>query len=162
MSAIAWAIFSAVLIVAGSWFIGGWAAGLMGAVLTRTRIDPLVRSHLVRLTRPLVVGLAGVAALSQLGVDIRVLLALLASAALALGLGLQSTVANLVAGAVLLSRRPFNVGDTVEVGGITGKVREVGIYAVTLEEADGVVTSVTNAIVMARPIRNKSRAEDAG
>jgi len=161
MSAIVWAIISAVAIVVGSWFVGGWAAGLVGALLGRTRIDPLVRSYLVRLTRPVMVGLAGVAALSRLGVDIRVLLALLAAAALAVGLGLQGTVANLVAGAILLSRRPFNVGDTVEVAGVTGRVRSVGVYAIVLEEEDGTHTSLTNAAVMAQPIRNKSRAEDA-
>ena len=68
----------------------------------------------------------------------------------------------MVAGAILLSRRPFNVGDTVEVAGVTGVVRSLGVYAITLEEDDGTRTSLTNAQVVARPIRNKSRAEDAG
>jgi small conductance mechanosensitive channel len=160
MSAIAVAVLSAAAIVVAAWFVGGWAAGLFGAVLSRTRIDPLVRSYLTRLTQPVVLALAGVAALAQLGVDIRVLLALLAAAALALGLGLQATVAHLTAGAILLSRRPFNVGDTVEIAGITGTVREIGVYAVTLQEADGTLTSLTNGLVTGAPIRNKSRAED--
>ena len=161
MSAGVWAVVSAAAIVAASWFGGGWAAGIGGALLGRTRIVPIVRGYLVRLTRPLVVGLAMVAALSRLGVDIRVLLALLAAAALALGLGLQSTVANLIAGAILLSRRPFNVGYTVEVAGVRGEVRSIGVYAVVLVEEAGAHTSLPNAQVLAQPIRNRSRAEDA-
>ena len=72
----------------------------------------MVRALLVRLTKPLVIGAAIIAALSQIGVDIRVLLAIPAAGALAIGIGLSGPVSSLIAGGILFSRRPFRAGDT--------------------------------------------------
>ena len=83
MTAFLWDLLSAAAIVGASWFVGGWIAGIVGSLLAQTRVDPMVRALLVRLTKPLVIGAAIVAALSQVGVDIRVLLAILAAGAIA-------------------------------------------------------------------------------
>ena len=63
------------------------------------------------------IGAAIIAALSQIGVDIRVLLAILAAGALAIGIGLSGPVSSLIAGGILFSRRPFRAGDTVTLAG---------------------------------------------
>ncbi len=120
----------------------------------------MVREHLVHVARPLIITIGVIACLSRIGVDIRVLLALLAAFAIALGLGMRDMTTNLVAGATLLTRRPFNVGDMVEVAGVSGVVQSVTMTAVTLQEIDGTQTTVTSAQVMGAPIRNKSRAAD--
>ena len=61
---------------------------------------------------------AGVAALSQLGVQTASLLAALGAAGLAIGLALQGTLANIAAGIMLLWLRPFRVGDYIEIVGV--------------------------------------------
>jgi len=162
MMDIIWPILSAAAILVAAWFLSGWIAGIVRALLAQTRLDPMVREHLVHLVRPLVIAIGISAALTQLDVDIRVLLVVLAAFAIALGLGMRHMMENLVAGATLLTRRPFNVGDAVEVGGVSGVVQVVSMVAVTLQEIDGTQTTVTNAQVMASPIRNKSRAADRG
>ncbi len=150
---------SALAIVGASWFVGGWIAGILGSVLAQTRIDPMVRALLVRLTKPLVFGLAVVAALSQIGVDIRVLLAILASGALAVGLGLAGPVSSLIAGGIIFSRRPFRTGDHVTVAGIRGTVVGIGWLSVLLDEEDGTRTIVPNRLVVGDAMRIHSRAE---
>lgn len=160
MTEIIWSVLSALTILVSAWFLSGWVAGVVRALLTQTRLDPVVREHLVQIVRPVIISAGSVAALSQIGVDIRVLLALLVALAIALGLGMRDLTANLFAGASLLTRRPFNVGDMVEVAGISGVVQSVSMSMVILQEIDGTQTSITNAQVMASPIRNKSRAAD--
>jgi small-conductance mechanosensitive channel len=112
------------------------------------------------MTKPLVMLVAVAAALSQMGVDIRVLLAILASGALALGLGLQGTVANLVAGGILFSRRPFRAGDTVTLTGIEGKVVGIGWLSVLVDEPDGARVIIPNRLVVGEPMRIRARAEE--
>jgi len=160
MTEIIWNILSAVAILVTAWFLSGWVAGVTRALLAQTRLDPVVRDHLAHVVRPLIITIGVVAGLSRIGVDIRVLLALLAAFAIALGLGMRDLTTNLFAGATLLTRRPFNVGDMVEVAGISGIVQSISMAAVIIQEIDGTQTTVTNAQVMAAPIRNKSRAAD--
>ena len=99
------------------------------------------------------IGTAIVAALSQVGVDIRVLLAILAAGAIAVGLGLQGPVASLVAGGILFSRRPFRVGDSVELAGIAGTVAGIGWLSVLIDETDGSRVILPNRMVTAHPMR---------
>ncbi len=160
MSEVFWSLAQAAAIVGASWFVGGWTSRVVGTLLTQTRIDRMVRDLLVRLTKPLVVGVAVIAALSQIGVDIRVLLAILAAGVIAVGLGLQGTVSNLVAGGILFSRRPFRTGDTVVLGGIEGTVVGIGWLNVLLDEADGTRAILPNRLVVGEPMRIKSRAEE--
>ena len=153
MTGFLWDLLSAAAIVGASWFVGGWIAGIVGSLLAQTRVDPMVRALLVRLTKPLVIGAAIVAALSQVGVDIRVLLAILAAGAIAVGLGLQGPVASLIAGGILFSRRPFRVGDTVELAGIAGTVAGIGWLSVLIDETDGSRVILPNRMVTAHPMR---------
>ena len=153
MTAFLWDLLSAAAIVGASWFVGGWIAGIVGSLLAQTRVDPMVRALLVRLTKPLVIGAAIVAALSQVGVDIRVLLAILAAGAIAVGLGLQGPVASLISGGILFSRRPFRVGDTVELAGIAGTVAGIGWLRVLIDETDGSRVILPNRMVTAHPMR---------
>ena len=150
---------SALAIVGASWFVGGWIAGIFGSVMAQTRVDPMVRALLVRLTKPLVMGVAIIAALSQIGVDIRVLLAILAAGAIAVGLGLSGPVSSLIAGGILFSRRPFRTGDTVTLTGISGTVVGIGWLSVLIDEEDGTRTIIPNRLVVGEPMRIRSRAE---
>jgi small-conductance mechanosensitive channel len=160
MTAFLWDLASAAAIIVGaSWFVGGWIAGIVGSVLAQTRVDPMVRALLVRLTKPLVIGIAIIAALSQIGVDIRVLLAILASGALAVGLGLQGPVSSLIAGGILFSRRPFRVGDDVTLAEISGTVAGIGWLSVLIDEEDGTRVVIPNRLVTAAPMRIRKTAE---
>jgi small conductance mechanosensitive channel len=155
-----WSIARASAIVGASWFVGGWIAGVLGSLLAQTRVDPMVRALLIRLTKPLIMGIAIIAALSQIGVDIRVLLAILAAGAIAVGLGLQNTVSSLIAGGILFSRRPFRTGDAVELAGIEGTVIGIGWLSVLLDEPDGTRVILPNRLVVGAPMRIKKRAEE--
>ena len=152
-------LLSAGAIIAVSWFVGGWLAGILGAVLAETRIDPMIRSLLKRLTKPLVMGIAIVAALSQIGVDIRVLLAILATGAIAVGLGLSGPVSSLIAGGILFARRPFRKGDTVVLAGHQGTVAGVGWLSVLIDDETSARIIIPNRLILAEPMKIISRAD---
>ena len=152
-------VASALAIVGASWFVGGWIAGIFRSVMAQTRVDPMVRALLVRLTKPLIIGAAMIAALSRVGVDIRVLLAILAAGALAIGIGMSGPVSSLIAGGILFSRRPFRAGDTVTLAGISGTVAGIGWLSVLIDEEDGTRTIIPNRLILGEPMRIRARAE---
>jgi small conductance mechanosensitive channel len=95
--------------------------------------------------------------LEQLGVQATSLLAILGAAGLAIGLALQGTLSNIAAGLMLLWLRPFRVGDFIEVPtivGLSGKVREIGLFTCTLDTSDGLFLFVPNSAIWNAPLRN--------
>ena len=76
---------------------------------------------------------------------------------LAVGFPLQATLSNVAAGIMLLWLRPFKVGDQIEVGAISGKVFEVGLFATEIHSADGVYQFVPNSELWNKRLSNYSR-----
>ncbi len=75
---------------------------------------------------------------------------------LAATLALQTTLANIIAGFILLQNRMLRVNDTITVSGITGRVVQIGLVTVWLRLDDGNVASVSNANLLSGPLINRS------
>ncbi len=63
-------------------------------------------------------------------------------------------LSNFAAGAFLIVLRPFKVGDFVTVAGVTGTVKEIGLFATALNTPDNVVTLVGNNKIFSDTIQN--------
>ena len=57
---------------------------------------------------------------------------------------IQSPSILMTIGAFLLVLRPFKVGDFISGGGVTGTVREIGLFATTVDQPDNVRTTIGN------------------
>ena len=151
----------ALVILVGGSFAAKWAARTVSAALARTgHVDETARPALAAAARYGVLILAFVAALSQIGVQTASLLAALGAAGLAIGLALQGTLANIAAGIMLLWLRPFQVGDYIEIVSATpfaGTVKEIGLFACTLETYEGLFVFAPNSAIWTFPLRNHSR-----
>ena len=81
--------------------------------------------------------------------------ALLAGAfGVGIGFGLQNVVNNFVSGLILLFERPIQVGDTVQIGQLSGEIRRIGIRSSTLRTGEGAEVIVPNASLIADPVTN--------
>ena len=99
-----------------------------------------------------------VAVLGFFGVETTSFAALIAAAGVAIGLAWSGLLANFAAGVFLLLLKPFKVGDLISAGPITGTVRELGLFATTLETTDGIVTYVGNNKLFADNIQNMTQS----
>jgi small conductance mechanosensitive channel len=96
------------------------------------------------------------AVLSQFGIQTTSLIAVLGTAGLAIGLAMQGTLSHLAAGIMLLIFRPFRTGHKVQVGGMTGTVKELSLFWTELVTDDKVQVIVPNGGVWGQPLRNFS------
>ncbi|MGX8698880.1 MAG: mechanosensitive ion channel family protein [bacterium] len=92
----------------------------------------------------------------KLGIPITTLVALISIAGVALSLSLQSILENLFAGVTILLTRPVEVGEFVEVDGLTGTVRKLTLFYTVLEGVDGRAIYVPNKSVTATKVINYS------
>ncbi|MFJ3262882.1 mechanosensitive ion channel family protein [Pseudomonas sp. NPDC086581] len=142
------------------WVLGRWlisfAVGLVEKALARQSVDPTVLRYVgsfitVTLNILLVVGILG-----YFGVQTTSLAALIAAIGLAIGMAWSGLLANLAAGGFIIVLRPFKVGDFVSAGGVTGTVKEIGLFATAINTPDNVLTLVGNNKIFGDTIQNFS------
>lgn len=95
--------------------------------------------------------------LSILGVPVSSLLAGAGLAGVALGLGAQGFLSDVVNGFFILLEDQFEVGDSVEVGAITGLVSTMGIRTTQIRDFDGTLHFIPNRNITI--VSNKSRGD---
>ncbi len=93
----------------------------------------------------------------NLGFNVSGFIAGLSVTGFVVGFAVKDVLANFAAGMFILIKRPFVVGETVNVAGITGKVIEVNLAACVLFSNDDETVTIPNAKVWGNPIRNASR-----
>ena len=142
--------------------IGVWASRRASQVvrdwLTRTsRIDKTLAPIMAALVRYAILMLTAVVTLGNFGVETTSIIAVLGAAGLAIGLALQGTLSNVAAGLMLLFLRPFKIGDWVEVAGVSGSVREIGLFTTIIDTFDNVYISVPNSAIWTSNIINHAK-----
>ena len=121
-------------------------------------LDPTVVPALGKTVMFGVYVLSAVALLDFAGINSTGLVALLGASGLAVGLALRDTLSNIAAGFMILVLQPFRVGESIEVGSATGKVREIGIFVTVLDTPDGLYVAMPNrAILSSASIKNFTR-----
>lgn len=98
---------------------------------------------------------AVVMSLREAGLDPTPLLAGAGVAGVAVGLGAQSFVGDLVAGFFILFENLFLVGDFVQIGEVTGKVEEIGVRVTKVRDEAGILHAIPNGEV--RKVSSHSR-----
>jgi len=145
-----------IILLIGLW-LSGKAHLLVVSALSRTpHFDAMLKGFFGSLARYLALTVTLLAVLSQFGIQTTSLVAVLATAGLAVGLALQGTLSNLAAGIMLLIFRPFRTGHKVQVGGSVGTVTELSLFWTELVTDDKVQIIVPNGGVWGQPLRNFS------
>jgi len=93
-------------------------------------------------------------ALAAAGFEVSQLAFVVGALGVGIGFGLQNVVNNFVSGLILMFERPIQPGDVVEVGGTSGKVREIGMRATTLSTFEGADVVVPNGVLLNEKLIN--------
>lgn len=144
-----------------AWIVGRWliglAVGLMGKIFERGgKIDTTLAHYLKSITSVLLNIVLILAILDIFGVKTTSFAALLAGAGLAIGAAWSGMLGNFAAGVFMQVLRPYKVGDFISAGGVTGTVKELGLFATTLVTPDNVMTVIGNGKIFGDNIQNFS------
>ena len=119
-------------------------------------ISRLLQAFLVAVIYWLVFAIGLMVVLSALGVDITPVFALIGGASFILAFAFQDTLGNLASGLMIMINRPFDEGDFVDVGGVSGTVKAVSIVATTVVTPDNQVIVLPNKNVWGNVIKNST------
>ncbi|MEY2342781.1 mechanosensitive ion channel family protein [Acidithiobacillus sp. IBUN Pt1247-S3] len=143
------------VLVIGLW-LARWLGRLSARTLERVHHDLTVARFLESLIKIVLYIVVVVAALGQLGVQTTSLLAILGAAGLAIGLALQKSLADFAAGVLLLVLRPYQVGDSIEVAGVSGTVERIHLFQSVITSPDNRQLYVPNSKVLSEVLTNSS------
>jgi len=118
------------------------------------QMTALLREMVVAAAKNLVMLFGILIALSQVGISLGPLLAGLGIAGFIIGFALQDTLSNFASGMLILVYRPFDVGDFVTAGGVTGKVSHMSLVNTTFKTIDNQVLVVPNNMIWSGVVTN--------
>lgn len=148
-----------VAVVAVVWF----GLRLVDAIaeLATTRMRRAGRRQIVsvitlvrRAVKVLLLVFSGIGILDTFGIDVTTGIAALGIGGIALALGAQKTVENLVGSVTVIADRPMQVGDFIKVGDVVGTVEDVGIRSTRIRTGERTVVTIPNGDLSARQIEN--------
>jgi small conductance mechanosensitive channel len=120
----------------------------------RVNLSHLLKRMIVSTAKNLTMFIGILFALSQLGISLGPLLAGLGIAGFIIGFALQDTLSNFASGLMILIYRPFDVGDFVEGGGVTGRVDRMSLVNTTFKTLDNQVIIVPNNMIWQNVVTN--------
>lgn len=135
-----------VVLIIGRWLIKIVKKWMANGLMSR-RGDPTVHKFLSNLISVILNFVLIIFIISILGVNTSSLVALLASAGLAIGMALSGTLQNFAGGVVIMLFRPFKVGDFISAQGQEGVVKEIQIFNTIVLTTDNKVIHIPNGIL---------------
>jgi small conductance mechanosensitive channel len=142
------------------WIIGRWLIGfavkLATAALARQQVDATLLRYVGTIISGTLTIILIVAILGFFGVETTSFAAIVAAAGIAIGMAWSGLLANFAAGAFMMVLRPIKLGDEITAGGVTGVVKEIGLFATSINTPDNVLTSVGNNKIFSETIHNFS------
>lgn len=122
----------------------GWIVKIIRKLLEPAKIDKTLKPFIVSLTNISLKIMLVIAVYELIGGKATSFIAVLGAASLAIGLAFQGALSNFAGGVLILSLRPFHVGDYVEVDGHQGIVEAIHVFNTILVTLDNKVVSIPN------------------
>ncbi|MFT5277999.1 MAG: small conductance mechanosensitive channel [Glaciecola sp.] len=140
--------------------LGAWIAGKIGKkveqIMRGRKIDVTLSVFTGSIIKVILMVMVVIIALGNLGISVTPLLAAIGALGLGFGLAIQGMLANYAAGFTIIITRPFVVGDTIQVRGVSGLVDEVQLGYTILINEDSVRIQIPNRLVIGEILHNSN------
>ena len=147
-------IAGALLILILGLRLARWGGGRVTRIAESRGIDPTLSSFIGNIIRFVVVVFVLIIAMGNLGVELAPIVAFVGAGALGATFSLQGVLSNYAAGLALILTRPFVVGNTIRVQGVSGVVSEISLTATLLDGEDGERITIPNNDVIGQVLVN--------
>lgn len=124
-----------VILFVGLFFIRQFLK-ITGLIMKKNRVDSTLMPFVLSSTGIALRVLLVITLISMLGIKVTSFVALLGAAGLAIGLAFQGSLSNFASGVLILTFRPFNVGDFIDSLGSKGFVEEIQLLYTVIATED--------------------------
>jgi len=121
------------------------------------QVDPILIPFLTKLFQFIIIALSITIVAQEWGYDVNGFIAGLGLGGLAIALAAKDTVANIFGGFVIITDKPFSVGDWIETSGVEGTVEELSFRSTRIRAFANALVTVPNSVLANQAITNWTR-----
>lgn len=147
-------VLGAIIILLIGIFIAGKVAGMLNKLMVGKNIDVTLSQFTASTVKAIVIVMVAIIALGQLGISVTPFVAAIGVLSLGAGLALQVLLANYSVGLSIIVARPFVVGDTIMVQGVSGVVKEIKLGYTILTNEDDIIITIPNRHIVGEILHN--------
>ncbi len=138
-------------------FLTHWVVKWLSGSKLFQQLDPSLASFFRNLIKILLIALVVLTAANVLGVPLTSVITIFASAGVAVSLGMQGALGNLVGGVTLLILKPIKTGEFVKIGDYVGFVKNIGAFYTEIQTKDNTIISLPNSNLTNTAVINYTR-----
>ena len=156
---VAWGLRAlvAMVLVVAIFAVARWSRRALSRALDSGKVDPTLGRFAGNSIYWGILAFAVIAGLGAIGIETSSLAALIGGASVTMGLALKDSLGNVAAGLLLLTLRPFRVGDLVSVSGAAGRVTDIELLVTRIDTPDNRQIVVPNGTIVRSNIENLTR-----
>lgn len=154
-------VLAALIVLVVGMLVSRRVGKLLDRAFTKKEMEPPLRNLLVRFGKLLVMLLALLIAVQQIGVQLWPIIAGLSVVGVGVGLAMQGVLGNLVAGLTIIFVKKFRVGEFVELNGVQGLVDNIELFSTTLVHPDLSRVIIPNRKIVGEIIHNYGKIRQA-
>ncbi|MDY6983165.1 MAG: mechanosensitive ion channel family protein, partial [Pseudomonadota bacterium] len=147
-------ILGALIILALGYVVARRVGMLVESFMVRHHVDVTLSRFTGAGIKVLLIVMVVIIAMGKVGISVTPFVAAVGALSLGAGLALQGLLSNYSSGISIIVTRPFVVGDTITVQGVTGVVQSVQLGNTLLTNEDGVQISIPNKYIVGEVIQN--------
>ncbi|MCF7890754.1 mechanosensitive ion channel [Candidatus Bipolaricaulota bacterium] len=146
-------------------FIGWVISQIIGKILekifasSRFSFPEILESYTIRAVKILILTIASIMAIGELGIQTGPLIAGLGITGFVMGFAMQQTLGNIAAGFMILLYRPYDIGNHIKVGELSGTVEEMNLSMTVIRKLDNTKMVIPNGKIWGDVITNTSEAD---
>ena len=134
--------------------VASWAGKKVNNICLGRDMDQTLAGFTGNIVKILIIVFVAIATLSNFGISIAPLIALAGASAFGATLAIQGPLSNYGAGLSIILGRPFKIGSTVAICGVSGVVEDIKLAATELVGEDGERITVPNKQIVGEVIVN--------
>ena len=148
-------VLALAIYMAGRWLIGRLIK-LLSTAFEKRKVDRSLQIFLRNLIKTISYIVLILLIIQVMGINTTSIVALLASAGLAIGMALSGTLQNFAGGVMILLLKPYRIGDYISAQGQSGTVQEIMLFSTKITTADKQTIYIPNSSIATAIINNYS------
>jgi len=132
---------------------------IVGVGLEKAGFSDTLRPFLASIVSVILKGAVLFAIATVLGADLTGLMTILAAAGFAIGMALQGSLGNFASGLLILTLKPYKVGDWIKLEDKFGMVNEIGIFSTDVLTPGNKILIIPNSKITDSIVTNFSEKE---
>jgi small conductance mechanosensitive channel len=145
-----------IVLLIGLFIAGRISKGVQKLCISKG-LDVTLSRFISNVVRIVIVAMVAIISLNKIGISVTPFIAAIGALSLGAGLALQGLLSNYGAGFNIIMTRPFVVGDTINVQGVSGQVKDILLAYTILTTEDDVNITIPNKHIIGEIIQNSQQ-----